>query len=67
MSIVRCEYCDKNIDTDFNLEHFNEKGLCMKKEEAIVLKLNKLAEDISSGNIQLDPETHKEQIVKAIL
>ncbi len=24
MSIVRCEYCNKGIDTDFDAEHFVE-------------------------------------------
>lgn len=33
MSIVRCEFCDKNIDTDFNLEHFSEGGVCMLELE----------------------------------
>lgn len=23
MSLIRCEYCQKNIDTDFNDEHFD--------------------------------------------
>jgi hypothetical protein len=24
MSMVRCDNCDKNIDTDFDSEHFDE-------------------------------------------
>lgn len=38
MSIVRCEFCDKNIDTDFNLEHFDEQGVCLLELEANPLK-----------------------------
>lgn len=24
MSVVYCEYCDEYVDTDFNLEHFED-------------------------------------------
>jgi hypothetical protein len=24
MSIIHCEHCGQNVDTDFNSEHFNE-------------------------------------------
>ena len=33
MSIVKCGFCDKNIDTDFNLEHFDEMGICLLELE----------------------------------
>ncbi len=34
MSIVRCEYCNKGIDTDFDAEHFVEdtEDCVLKKE-----------------------------------
>ena len=36
MSIIRCEYCELNIDTDFNAEHFdseNSKYYCIQEED----------------------------------
>ena len=33
MSIVYCEYCHVMIDTDFNLEHWDELGKCLKEQE----------------------------------
>ena len=66
MSVEMCHYCDRLIDLDENLEHFNEKGLCMKQEEEIVLRLNKLATNISSGDLQLDPDNYKQQILKKL-
>ena len=35
MSIMRCEYCDVDIDTDYNAEHFNtlnDKYECVEEE-----------------------------------
>ena len=29
MSMIYCDNCDKLIDTDFNLEHHNDDGVCM--------------------------------------
>lgn len=33
MSIMYCDFCDLYIDTDFNLEHFNEDGECENEKE----------------------------------
>ena len=34
MSIMRCHYCDVNIDTDFNAEHFDSENYeCVQEEE----------------------------------
>jgi len=35
MSIQRCPYCEQNIDTDFDAEHFeeNEQGETLCQEE----------------------------------
>ncbi len=33
MSIVRCEYCNKNIDTDFDAEHFEDKEMCVAEKD----------------------------------
>ena len=66
MSVEMCHYCDRLIDLDENLEHFNESGMCMREEEVIVLRLSKLAEDISNGNVQLDPERYEQQISKEL-
>ena len=33
MSIEHCEYCHAYIDTDFNAEHFDENGICIKQQE----------------------------------
>ncbi len=35
MSIVRCEFCNTNIDTDFDVEHFvnDDMTKCIKQEE----------------------------------
>ena len=36
MSIQYCHYCDKHIDTDYDVEHFdvdNEKFECVEEEE----------------------------------
>ena len=32
MSIAYCEYCHAYIDTDYNAEHFNEDGKCIKQQ-----------------------------------
>lgn len=66
MSVEICHYCDRLIDLDENIEHFNENGMCMREEEVIVLRLSKLAEDISNGNVQLNPEHYKQQISKEL-
>ena len=67
MSCIYCEFCAKIIDTDFDLEHLiNEQGMCMKQEEVIVLRLGKLATDISSGDLQLNPDNYKQQILKKL-
>jgi hypothetical protein len=26
MSVIRCDECERYIDTDYEAEHFNEKG-----------------------------------------
>lgn len=36
MSIQRCNYCDTNIDTDYNAEHFDtidENYECIEEEQ----------------------------------
>ena len=33
MAVQYCEYCDKNIDLDWNVEHFDEDGECEIKKE----------------------------------
>lgn len=33
MSIMYCEKCNKNIDTDNDVEHFNDDGECVYNEE----------------------------------
>jgi len=33
MSCLYCEYCHKIIDTDFNLEHFDENEMCLLEIE----------------------------------
>ena len=38
MSIVYCHNCNKDIDTDFNVEHFNEDEECIKSQEIMVNK-----------------------------
>lgn len=30
MSIIYCHDCNQHIDTDFNIEHFNEFGECIE-------------------------------------
>lgn len=37
MSIQYCDYCDKHIDTDFEVEHFNEDGVCLEQEDQEVV------------------------------
>jgi len=29
MSVMYCECCDKHIDTDHDVEHFNSMGACL--------------------------------------
>ena len=38
MSIVYCHNCNKNVDTDFNVEHFTEDEECIKSQEIMVNK-----------------------------
>lgn len=60
MSVVRCEYCDKNIDTDHNLEHFSEDGICMlelEKQEAKhphdLIEKGKLYDELKASHEEL--------------
>lgn len=32
MSVMYCEFCDVYIDTDYDVEHFNENGKCIYVE-----------------------------------
>lgn len=45
MSIQRCEYCNKNIDTDFYVEHFDVDIYRCKKEEEDKLEANRRDRD----------------------
>jgi hypothetical protein len=31
MSMLYCRVCEKDIDTDFNAEHFDEEGRCTEE------------------------------------
>lgn len=56
MSITRCPICNKNIDEDYNVEHFDEceqDGITAR--EIILGKLNKTNNQMKQNNIQ--PET----------
>ena len=56
MSVVYCEYCDEYIDTDFDVEHFDEDENCFKE-----LEDNK-TDDESDGELPdniINPKTMK--------
>ena len=38
MSMIFCHNCNKNVDTDFNVEHFTEDEECIKSQEIMVNK-----------------------------
>jgi hypothetical protein len=33
MSVMYCEWCDRHIDTDWDVEHFDEQGQCVMELE----------------------------------
>lgn len=33
MSVMYCDYCDRQIDTDFDCDHFDDDGVCIGKIE----------------------------------
>jgi hypothetical protein len=45
MSVMYCDYCGKYIDTDFDLEHFDEDMECLKEQEDIENYINEITED----------------------
>jgi hypothetical protein len=55
-----CEYCDKQIDTDYDCEHFNDDGECIGKIEDEKNQI-KLFDQEDPGDLQ---ETELEQIAR---
>ena len=46
MSVMYCTVCDQYVDTDWNVEHFNEDGNCIDEHAKSRIVL--------SGNFELD-------------
>lgn len=44
MSVVYCHYCDKQIDTDFHAEHFDDDLNCEIEKETKEQYLNSVRE-----------------------
>lgn len=44
MAVQYCEYCDKFVDLDYNVEHFDKSGNCIieKDEDKITKDDNEL-------------------------
>jgi len=67
MSIVYCEYCHDYIDTDFNLEHFDEDDQCLQEIEDDIERKTKikyvplnLPVKMLGVDLIIDPKTMKE-------
>ena len=47
MGMKYCEHCEKTIDLDFNSEHFDDKGRCIKGVEWAKLELARMSNELS--------------------
>ena len=52
MSIQHCDHCDIIVDTDYNVEHFDEDGNCEEETQDTID--DKIKQDISDSHY--DPE-----------